>query len=308
MTGAERFKPLSTFAQCDTKMIDCEPEQGNDASSGDKSCEPQVAGILSTPIIAALINHPFHLSCPPASVIKFSVNLLAQEINRLDRKGNNCCHSETVPTQEREAPTAEDVPTTKKASEKTPREILDRVSSMQRQLDAKIAVNTGHDYELRQIRERATPLNLDDNDNICCSCSQQVRELASSLSKLRNDNLDLRSASIIGIKGARNELDRNYTKITNYVQEEVESTASHQILQMKFELEACRYENSRLKAELDRTTQILQRSTCTGSSKARKSKQKYVPAKPPSAPTLEHLIIARRPFLDSIVSNNTQSS
>lgn len=39
--------------------------------------------LLSMPVVATLLNHPFHLSYPPACVVKFSVQALQREIQRL---------------------------------------------------------------------------------------------------------------------------------------------------------------------------------------------------------------------------------
>lgn len=52
----------------------------------DSCLDSRAPDIFATPIIASLLNHPFHSSCPPASVVKFSMLSLQREVQRLTDK------------------------------------------------------------------------------------------------------------------------------------------------------------------------------------------------------------------------------
>lgn len=49
----------------------------------EKRVQESAPDLLSMPIIASLLDHPFHLSCPPASVVKFSLHTLQREVCKL---------------------------------------------------------------------------------------------------------------------------------------------------------------------------------------------------------------------------------
>ena len=73
-----------TPTKLDDEQVDHPDSSCNDSCLHDKrGQESRVPDILSMPIIASLLNHPFHSSCPPASVVKFSLIALQREVHRL---------------------------------------------------------------------------------------------------------------------------------------------------------------------------------------------------------------------------------
>mmetsp|Transcript_34923 Transcript_34923/g.73654 ORF Transcript_34923/g.73654 Transcript_34923/m.73654 type:complete len:656 (+) Transcript_34923:166-2133(+) len=69
-----------------SKVHEMCPEQETDPDSSyhdGNGLESRVPDIFATPIIASLLNHPYHSSCPPASVVKFSMIALQREVRRI---------------------------------------------------------------------------------------------------------------------------------------------------------------------------------------------------------------------------------